>query len=122
MKTFFNKLFTKPGSDTSAPTHPRNKIYRIWTQKDGTRIKMEDMATRHILNCIKMCERNGAHNLIPELQAELADREQTTEYPQEIIRHTQVTYKRGEEPWRKPARLEEELPEDSIDIDPQLGL
>lgn len=33
----------------------------MWTMRDGTKIAIKDMSTSHILNTLKMLERNASH-------------------------------------------------------------
>lgn len=49
--------YAGPPNTAPAWTLPTNKPAPIWTMKNGTKIKVSDMETSHIQNCIKMLER-----------------------------------------------------------------
>lgn len=55
----------------------RKAMKRIWKMKDGTKIKIKDMADSHIKNCIRMLQRHKSRKLtemmcMPEPQGEMA--------------------------------------------------
>lgn len=37
------------------------KVTRLWTMRDGTQIRICDMTTTHLRNCLRMLERNHEH-------------------------------------------------------------
>ena len=65
------------GSDYDVDT----KIEIVWVCKDGTEMRIEDMTTRHIINCIAMIQRSIRSNkpwrinYLPILKEELNNRQ-----------------------------------------------